>query len=84
MQDSFQLSVFSQKLLRNYSAPDMKIILFAIILAVVSPAVAQRSIAITIDDLPVVTTRQDLKSRQEITRKLLGHIKNIVFRRSAS
>ena len=35
----------------------------------------QRTIAITIDDLPVVSTRRDLKNRQEITRKLLGHIK---------
>jgi len=34
----------------------------------------QRSIAVTIDDLPVVSTRQDLKTRQEITRKLLAHI----------
>ena len=33
-----------------------------------------RSIAVTIDDLPVVSTRKDLKNRQEITRKLLGHI----------
>ena len=36
---------------------------------------AQRTIAITIDDLPVVSTRRDLKNRQEITRKLLGHIR---------
>ena len=35
----------------------------------------QRTIAITIDDLPVVSTRRDLKNRREITRKLLGHIK---------
>ncbi len=34
----------------------------------------QRSIAVTIDDLPVVSTRGDLKNRQEITRKLLAHI----------
>src|SRR6266404_865847 len=33
-----------------------------------------RTIAITIDDLPVVSTRKDLKNRQQITRKLLGHI----------
>ncbi len=36
---------------------------------------AQRTIAVTIDDLPVVSTRKDLKNRQEITRKLLGHVK---------
>lgn len=35
----------------------------------------QRTIAVTIDDLPVVSTRRDLKNRQEITRKLLGHLK---------
>jgi len=34
-----------------------------------------RFIAVTIDDLPVVSPRGDLKNRQEITRKLLGHIK---------
>ncbi len=34
----------------------------------------QRSIAVTIDDLPVVSTRSDLKTRQDITRKLLNHI----------
>ncbi|MEO8072177.1 MAG: polysaccharide deacetylase family protein [Acidobacteriota bacterium] len=34
----------------------------------------QRYIAVTIDDLPVVSTRRDLKNRQEITRKLLAHI----------
>jgi len=34
----------------------------------------KRTIAVTIDDLPVVTTRADLKSRQEITKTLLGHI----------
>lgn len=34
----------------------------------------QRFIAVTIDDLPVVSTRKDLKNRQEITRKLLKHI----------
>lgn len=35
-----------------------------------------RTVAITIDDLPVVSTRSDLKNRQEITKKLLGHITN--------
>ncbi len=43
------------------------------------PIIAQgqktpRLIAVTIDDLPVVSTRSDLKNRQEITRKLLAHI----------
>ncbi len=34
----------------------------------------QRFIAVTIDDLPVVSTRKDLKNRQQITKKLLNHI----------
>ncbi len=34
----------------------------------------QRFVAVTIDDLPVVSTRQDLKTRREITKKLLAHI----------
>jgi peptidoglycan/xylan/chitin deacetylase (PgdA/CDA1 family) len=34
----------------------------------------QRFIAVTIDDLPVISTRRDLAARQEITRKLLKHI----------
>ncbi len=34
-----------------------------------------RTVAVTIDDLPVVSTRGDLKNRREITKKLLGHIK---------
>jgi peptidoglycan/xylan/chitin deacetylase (PgdA/CDA1 family) len=34
----------------------------------------RRSIAVTIDDLPVVSTRRDLKNRQQITKKLLVHI----------
>lgn len=33
-----------------------------------------RMIAITIDDLPVVSTRRDIKTRREITKRLLKHI----------
>ena len=36
---------------------------------------ANRSIAITIDDLPVVSTRRDIENRRTITKKLLGHIR---------
>ncbi len=36
---------------------------------------SQKFIAVTIDDLPVVSTRADLKNRQQITNKLLDHIK---------
>ena len=34
----------------------------------------QRFIAVTVDDLPVVSTRRDLKTRQGITKNLLNHI----------
>ncbi len=34
-----------------------------------------RTVAVTIDDLPVVSTRSDHRNRFEITKKLLGHIK---------
>lgn len=34
----------------------------------------KRFVAVTFDDLPVVSTRTDLKNRQEITRRLLEHI----------
>ncbi|HKP69491.1 MAG TPA: polysaccharide deacetylase family protein [Pyrinomonadaceae bacterium] len=40
-----------------------------------SGQIRDRTIAITIDDLPVVSTRGDLKNRAEITKKLLGHIR---------
>ena len=56
----------------------MKLVPFALILVFSIAAFAQvpkRTIAVTIDDLPVVSTRSDLKNRQEITKKLLGHIK---------
>ncbi|MEK7724242.1 MAG: polysaccharide deacetylase family protein, partial [Acidobacteriota bacterium] len=35
-----------------------------------------RQIAVTIDDLPVVSPRKDIKTRQQITKNLLKHIKN--------
>ena len=47
-----------------------------LILAVLSPAQSsKRTIAVTIDDLPVVSTRRDIENRREITRKLLSHVK---------
>ncbi len=51
-------------------------ILFVLIVlpVVVNAQAKQRFIAVTIDDLPVVSTRKDLKNRQEITKKLLAHI----------
>ena len=51
-------------------------ILLALVFAIeLSAQVSTRQIAVTIDDLPVVSTRRDLQNRQEITKKLLGHIK---------
>ena len=55
----------------------MKFLIFVFLLAFcfsVQAQKPQRFIAVTIDDLPVVSTRTDLKNRQEITRKLLAHI----------
>ncbi|MEO5857460.1 MAG: polysaccharide deacetylase family protein [Pyrinomonadaceae bacterium] len=50
----------------------------AIALLLASIAAGQKSdrtIAVTIDDLPVVVTHSDQKKRKEITLKLLGHVK---------
>ncbi len=55
----------------------MKTVILVIAFASVSVFAqsSARTIAVTIDDLPVVSTRSDLANRQEITKKLLGHIK---------
>ncbi len=47
---------------------------FCFVFSVQAQNKTQRFIAVTIDDLPVVSTRGDLKTRQEITKKLLAHI----------
>ena len=54
----------------------MKITLLVLFLGLASGSAqtGQRTVAVTIDDLPVVSTRRDLKNRQEITKKLLGHL----------
>jgi len=49
------------------------ILLFSAVL--VCSQLRQRTVAITIDDLPVVSTRRDIENRREITKKLLAHIK---------
>lgn len=54
----------------------MKFVLLFILISV--PCFAQMSnktVAVTIDDLPVVSTRRTLENRREITKKLLAHIK---------
>ncbi len=54
----------------------MKLVFLILCLVPVSfGQLPKRTVAVTIDDLPVVSTRRDLKNRQEITKKLLGHIK---------
>jgi peptidoglycan/xylan/chitin deacetylase (PgdA/CDA1 family) len=53
----------------------MKFLFLVLLFTVVSPAqISTREVAITIDDLPVVSTRRALTNRQEITKKLLAHI----------
>jgi peptidoglycan/xylan/chitin deacetylase (PgdA/CDA1 family) len=54
----------------------MKVIFsICFLLFAVSLIAQERQIAVTIDDLPIVSPRKDLKVRQEITKKLLKHIK---------
>lgn len=53
----------------------MKLLLTICIFVSAIGAQKERTIAVTIDDLPVVVTQSDAKKREEITRKLLGHIK---------
>lgn len=48
--------------------------LFCILIFALFTFAQTRQIAVTIDDLPVVSTRNNLKNRQEITQKLLSHI----------
>jgi peptidoglycan/xylan/chitin deacetylase (PgdA/CDA1 family) len=48
----------------------LAIALFAF--SLVAPA---QTIAVTIDDLPVVTTQRSIEARRDITKRLLGHIK---------
>jgi peptidoglycan/xylan/chitin deacetylase (PgdA/CDA1 family) len=51
------------------------ILLFLTASAFSAAAQTMRTIAITMDDLPVVSTRTDLQNRQNITRKILAQIK---------
>lgn len=50
------------------------LLIFSVAAFSVSAQNPQRFVAVTIDDLPVVSTRKDLRTRREITRKLLAHI----------
>ena len=48
-------------------------IFIAVLLAAVG--VQAQTIAVTIDDLPAVTTQRTLEARKDITKRLLGHIR---------
>lgn len=52
------------------------ILLIFFFAACASAQTPSRRIAITIDDLPVVSTRRDIENRREITKQLLSHIKH--------
>ncbi|HXH70360.1 MAG TPA: polysaccharide deacetylase family protein [Pyrinomonadaceae bacterium] len=47
---------------------------FCFVISAQAQTKTSRFIAVTIDDLPVVSTRGDLKTRREITKNLLAHI----------
>lgn len=54
----------------------MKFLIFlCIFISSVSAQRVDRTIAVTIDDLPVVVTQSDARKRLDITKRLLGHIK---------
>src|SRR5690606_34785123 len=54
----------------------MKFLIFlCIFISSVSAQRVDRTIAVTIDDLPVVVTQSDDRKRLDITKRLLGHIK---------
>jgi len=52
----------------------MKKILFLILIVSANVFAQQRTIAITIDDLPVVSPHTDISNRQAITRRILAHL----------
>ena len=57
----------------------MKQTIYLLIMLVLSQVVIKaqqppRFVAVTIDDLPVVSLKNDLQTRQNITKNLLGHI----------
>lgn len=65
--------MISHKFLRS-NVISLIAILIVFVLAISAQQRPARTVAFTIDDLPVVSTRRDLKNRQEITRKILSHI----------
>lgn len=57
-----------------YELMKLFLLIFCTLFGALSAAAQKRFIAVTIDDLPVVSTRADLKNRQEITKKLLARV----------
>jgi peptidoglycan/xylan/chitin deacetylase (PgdA/CDA1 family) len=53
----------------------MKLILLFLLVSTITVVAQERQIAVTIDDLPVVSPRTDLKVRQNITKNLLAKVK---------
>jgi peptidoglycan/xylan/chitin deacetylase (PgdA/CDA1 family) len=53
----------------------MKLILLFLLVSTITVVAQERQIAVTIDDLPVVSPRTDLKVRQSITKNLLAKVK---------
>ncbi len=52
------------------------LVLIALLPVAVFAQSPRRTVAVTIDDLPVVSTRGDLNTRRQITKKLLAHVRN--------
>ena len=46
----------------------------------INAAAQNRTAAITIDDLPVVSTRTDIRTRRTITKKIIGHLQRYKIR----
>ena len=46
-----------------------------VVIFLAAACVQAQRIAVTIDDLPVVTTQRTMEARRDITKRLLGHIK---------
>lgn len=55
-----------------------RLLIYALILISLTPVFVRtqnvRTVAVTIDDLPVVSTRSSLRNRRDITKKLLAHV----------
>lgn len=53
----------------------MKLFLLTVLFSIATVSAQHRQIAVTVDDLPVVSPQKDLTARQQITKNLLKHIK---------